>query len=415
MNSLIKVIVAIESEQVSQKLLPVAQSIVRSIPEPFSSRQLFVDVSALLCCDHKTGIQRVVRSLLKELLGHSSPEMRVEPVYATPEHGYCYARQFTLNFLGCSGAYLHDEPVAYQAGDIFLGLGFQPNIVVLHQEFFGKMRCYGVRVLFVVYDLLCLQMPHYFNQEVVKGYKQWLDVVMQSDGMICISGSVAEELKVWMKTQSEQRLRSLNVSSFHLGADIENSVPTIGLPDNAENVLRIIRKRRSFLLVGILEPRKGHCQVLDAFERLWAEDIDVNLVFVGRQGGQIDELVEKINRHPQAGQHFFWLEGISDEYLHKIYNAVTCLIFASEGEGFGLPLIEAARYKIPIIARDIPVFREVAGEFAFYFRGCQSVDLYQAIQDWLQLYQLQQYPQSDAMPWLTWQEATAALLTLILP
>ena len=41
----------------------------------------------------------------------------------------------------------------------------------------------------------------------------------------------------------------------------------------------------------------------------------------------------------------------------------------SEGEGFGLPLIEAAQYGLPIIARDIPVFREVAGENAYYFCG----------------------------------------------
>ena len=54
-----------------------------------------------------------------------------------------------------------------------------------------------------------------------------------------------------------------------------------------------------------------------------------------------------------------WLEGISDEYLDKVYAASTCLIAASEGEGFGLPLIEAAQHKLPIIARDIPVFREV--------------------------------------------------------
>lgn len=42
----------------------------------------------------------------------------------------------------------------------------------------------------------------------------------------------------------------------------------------------------------------------------------------------------------------------------------TCLIAASFGEGFGLPLIEAAQHGLPIMARDIAVFREVAKEYA---------------------------------------------------
>ena len=49
----------------------------------------------------------------------------------------------------------------------------------------------------------------------------------------------------------------------------------------------------------------------------------------------------------------FRLQGISDEYLEQVYAASTCLIAASINEGFGLPLIEAARHGIPIVARDI--------------------------------------------------------------
>ncbi|MDZ7598485.1 MAG: glycosyltransferase [Desulfobacterales bacterium] len=62
----------------------------------------------------------------------------------------------------------------------------------------------------------------------------------------------------------------------------------------------------------------------------------------------------------------FWLQGISDEYLEQVY-ACACLVAASLNEGFGLPLIEAARHRVPIIARDIPVFREVAADCAFIF------------------------------------------------
>jgi glycosyltransferase involved in cell wall biosynthesis len=109
------------------------------------------------------------------------------------------------------------------------------------------------------------------------------------------------------------------------------------------------------------------------------------------------------------------LEGISDECLEKVYAASTCLISASEGEGFGLPLIEAAQHKKPIIARDLPVFREVAGQYAYYFNDLDPQSLTVCIKDWLTLHAEGKAPQSDNMPSLTWQESSKQLLSKILP
>lgn len=71
---------------------------------------------------------------------------------------------------------------------------------------------------------------------------------------------------------------------FHLGADLESSFPTIGLPEDAAQILERMNSRLSFLMVGTLEPRKGHLQVLGAFEQLWAAGEEINLVIVGKQG-----------------------------------------------------------------------------------------------------------------------------------
>jgi glycosyltransferase involved in cell wall biosynthesis len=150
------------------------------------------------------------------------------------------------------------------------------------------------------------------------------------------------------------------------------SVPSVGLPSNVDYVMSVLDSRVTFLMVGTIEPRKGQKQTLEAFDLLWNQQIDVNLVIIGKQGWLIDELIEKIRGHSELNRRLFWLEGISDEYLEKVYAASTCLIAASEGEGFGLPLIEAAQHKLPIIARDIQVFREVAGEYAFYFSGLEA-------------------------------------------
>jgi glycosyltransferase involved in cell wall biosynthesis len=392
-----------------------ADAIDRSIQPALTQRQLLVDISELVQRDAKSGIQRVVRSILQEWLLHPPVGYRVEPVYATAgKPGYRYARQFTLRFLGCPADLLRDEPISYRAADVFIGLDLQPAIIPEQQHFYQAMRRQGLRVQFVVYDLLLIHLPHCFPEGGTHLFENWLKVIAQSDGAVCISKAVALELAAWLKQFAAPHDRPFDISWFHLGADTNRSAPAAGLPASADAVLQNLRARPSFLMVGTVEPRKGHRQVLEAFESLWAQGFELNLLIVGKRGWQVDALADQLHAHPQLGKRLFWLEGISDEYLAAIYADATCLIAASEGEGFGLPLIEAAQHKLAIVARDIPVFREVAGQHAFYFAGAQQADLAEALKTWLQMHAAGLHPRSDDLPSLTWQESAAALEKLLL-
>ncbi|MDR9778211.1 glycosyltransferase, partial [Rhizobium hidalgonense] len=147
----------------------------------------------------------------------------------------------------------------------------------------------------------------------------------------------------------------------------------------------ILSSTPTFLMVGTLEPRKRQLQALLAFERLWAQGYTVSLVIVGKYGWNVDFLVEMLSDHPELNRHLFWFAQTSDEFLEKLYATSSCLIAASSGEGFGLPIIEAAQHGIPIIARDIPVFREIASDHAYYFKGNSAIALAKCITDWLDL------------------------------
>ncbi|MGK9451000.1 glycosyltransferase [Acidithiobacillus caldus] len=378
-------------------------------------RQLLLDISELVQRDVKSGIQRVVRSILRELLAHPPKGFRVEPVYATVDHGYRYARQFILRFLGISENKLADHPVEFQSGDIFLGLDLQPQVVQGQRLFYQELRNYGVQVRFVVYDLLPILLPEAFVAGASESHQAWLMEVAKGDGAVCISQAVADELRRWLMVNGHAHHREFEITWFHLGADMENSSPTRGVPFEARASLLKLANRYSFLMVGTIEPRKMHDQALTAFEQLWAQGMDINLVIVGKQGWMVETLIERLKTHPELNKRLFWLEGISDEYLEKTYEVATCLIAASKGEGFGLPLIEAAQHKLPIIARDIPVFREVASQHAFYFSGLAPEDLAKAVRDWLELYAQGLAPSSDDIPRLTWRQSVQQLLAAILP
>lgn len=394
--------------------LQTAQAIAQNHPES-AEKQLLVDISELVQRDAKSGIQRVVRSVLAELLTNPPEGFRVEPVYATQhEPGYRYARRFTRHFLNHPDRNILDEPIEAFSGDIFLGLDLQPHVVLQQATFYQHLRRIGVQVHFVVYDLLPISLPHVFPEGAYSAHGQWLNTLAHADGVVCISRSVADEMAEWLSVASPKRLHPFNIGWFHLGADVAGSIPTAGLPADAGHVFEALSSRPTFLMVGTIEPRKGQLQTLAAFERLWDQGVDVNLVMVGKHGWNVDLLVEILRIHSERNRRLFWLEGISDEYLEKVYATSSCLIAASEGEGFGLPLIEAAQHKLPIIARDIPVFREVGGEHAFYFSGFTPNALADGVREWLTLDQTNQAPQSDNMPWLTWKQSTQNLLDVML-
>jgi len=384
------------------------------IAKNYPRKQLLVDVSELVQRDAKTGIQRVVINILREWLGRPPEGYRIEPVYATIEHGYCYARKFCNQIKGETRQCLPDEVIEYAPGDIFFGLDLQPQVQVAQRGFYAKLRQEGVFVYFTVYDLLSLQYPDYFPHESFEAFSNWLNVIAETDGAITISRETAEQLRLWLKNHGPKLNRPFKINSFKLGAHIQSAFPSHGLPSKSISVLKQLQVSTSFLMVGTLEPRKGHEQVLEAFERLWQEELPLNLVFVGKNGWMVEGLVGQLRSHPELNRRLFWLQEISDEYLEEVYGSCTCLIAASYGEGFGLPLIEAAQHHLPIIARDIPVFREVAGENAFFFQTKNPIELAHKIQEWIQISETGKYPRSEQIPWITWEKSAEDLLSKLI-
>jgi len=394
----------------------------RSVTAP---RQLLVDVSALVLDDLGTGIQRVVRSILLALIAAPPPGYRVEPV-STPggNRGYRYARNFGMRLVAGTGAGFglaaEDGPVDLRPGDVFFGLDLYLSGTTQNEQGLLAMRARGVDIYFCMYDLLPMLRPGAFPFGTDQHFGAFLRTVHRvADGVLCISRAVADELAGWIAAEGlapQRHGRPLQLGWFHLGADIDASAPSQGLPPDAGPVLKALEAlaaRPGFLMVGTVEPRKGHAQALAAFEQLWAQGEDLNLVVVGKEGWMVEQLAQRMRSHPEKDGRLFWLDGISDAMLLELYAGAAALLAASEGEGFGLPLIEAARHGIPIVARDLPVFREVAGDHAHYFAGRDATDLARALGGWLTMWRAGKAPVSTGMPWLSWEDSARQVLQAI--
>lgn len=321
--------------------------------------QLLVDISELIANDARTGIQRVVRGILLQLLTEPPEGYQVKPIFAERSAGYRYAPVNSTCLQADETSRKAAHPVYIASGDIFLGLDLAAHLVPLYQGQLLKWKRSGVKICFFVYDLLPLLHPHWFKPSRQKTFARWMRCLgLYADDLICISETVKNDLINWLHKQYNVRDSSLRLHTIPLGADIENTLPTSGCSDEEQRIFKQLRPKPFVLMVGTLEPRKGYEKSLAAFERIWADGEQTALVIVGKPGWKTEQLQKALQSHPELKKKLYWFEHASDDLLQELYKATYGVLLASEAEGFGLPLVEAHFYGKPVLARDLAVFRE---------------------------------------------------------
>ncbi|MBI3610811.1 MAG: glycosyltransferase [Nitrospirae bacterium] len=391
-----------------------------TLPGPnFNPQPIMIDVSHITSEDLGSGIQRVVRSIIRELYcsnrrGFSPRAVRlVDGQLAVPaawlqSQGLLLAHEQSAVSEGH-----HQVPVDIEDHDILLMLD-SSWAKLMNGEFdtvFKRIRDGGGKVFTVVYDLLPIKFP----QHVIEGSSDWFRRVInkaigESNGLVCISKSIADEVIEYVQQNSVRLNRELKIGYWHLGADLpilyQDSQIRAGLPD--------VFKSKVFLIIGTLEPRKDHALALDGFERLWSEGYNLNLCIAGKKGWMIDEFVERVRQHPENGLRLFFVENPNDAELQYCYKHATALLFPSAGEGFGLPLVEAAQHGLPVIASDIPVFREIGENHITYFSRESPSCLAETVKMWLELERTGHLPDVSKVSRLTWEQSAEQLLNVIL-
>lgn len=378
-----------------------------------AQRNLFIDVSIIAINDAGTGIQRVVRSIAQCLLANPPAGMTVHLVRATRKQPFRYATQYQARLTGQNG--LGDERLLdVQRGDVFLGLDLASRPLVRRQRELRRWRELGVSCAFVVYDLLPAVHPEWFTPAASKSYSRWLELlVMHADALFCISKSVAGEVETLLQDKFGIEHNEMHVDWFHLGADFNAREPAALAAPQSVGALTASRASRLVLMVGTVEPRKGHAEMLAAFESAWRNGINVTLAIVGKAGWRVDALIDRLKNLRDTTDNLVWLADASDSDLTALYECADGLIMASEAEGFGLPIIEAARRDIPLFLRDIPVFREVANEHATYFRGDSPAEVAAGLEHWLRDLERDRAVRSGSMVTLTWEQSAHRLGELV--
>lgn len=402
-----------------------AKLIADNFPKTKSSRSLFFDVSLIKDSTLWTGIERVTRALLIELIKLSDNYFRLIPVYMSKDSGG-YTLREANSFMkklypGIAPFVGYDRCVDLLPDDVYFSSELACDLVLDAQKngFYDQLIKNNVNITFMIHDILPVTKNHFFPPGSNKNFSLWLDTVIDySDKIVCVTNAVVSEVKKYMADNKLNNSR-LTLEYSHHGADISSTIPSDGINPEDSKKTELIKENLSFLMVGTLEPRKGHLQAIQAFDKLWECGNESYLVIVGKEGWKglpedarrtIPEIVNKIKNHPLLNKKLFWFDNASDELLSQLYKYSDCLLYPSEDEGFGLPLIEASQHNKPLISRDIPVLREVAGEGAFYFESSRPEALVRAIEEWTELFKNNAHPDSANISWLSWAQSAENLV-----
>ncbi|AMO73682.1 glycosyltransferase family 4 protein [Pseudomonas citronellolis] len=299
-------------------------------------------------------------------------------------------------------------PLEIRPGDVFLMLDSS-----WHVDFYAlaeSMKAQGIRIVSVIYDLIPLTHSQFCDAGLTRVFDRWFDwVVRTADGFIAISETIRDEVRaeVVRRLGAEEAQKRL-FDHFYLGSELDQ-VEKEQKPDPA--LVKVFESGAPvYLMVSTIEPRKNHAYLLRAFEQLWAAGSQARLCIIGKIGWKSEDLIGAIHRHPRLNRQLFMFNRLDDTGLEYAYAKARALVFPSHSEGFGLPLVEAMQRGLPVMASDIPVFREIGQDFMAYFDLDDPASLARLVE----AYEAGgRFPASGSLAqwrWIGWREASLQLL-----
>lgn len=273
----------------------------------------------------------------------------------------------------------------------------------------------GGYVIGVIHDLVPIAHGHTTVNNLRHDFQRWLEhLAHQAAGAVCVSKFVADSLTDYLAADGQRGVDvpPLPIKYFYHGSGLDLA-ETDGVAQ--ESIARIFdRQSHIFLMVGSIEPRKNHAFVLNAFEQFWRQGGVGALVIVGNQSWLMEEFLTRVASHPQLGKQLFLVRDATDTDLAYCYTNASALIFASQIEGFGLPIVEAFQYGLRVFCSDIPVFREIADGKATFFALDGRDDLVRRIADFCAAVDPCDRAQRHPQPWIGWEQSAEQLFAAML-
>lgn len=312
-----------------------------------------------------TGIDKVDLAYIKEYQKQSSALLRLKK------------RWYILNRIDSATLFetiLQDRPLSRKQLILFCANAYLtprykcPQILINTSHSGLEQASYSTharhlfrRVAYFLHDTIPLEYPEYCKEGEDIKHIQRVKTILES-GHLVITNS----------QDTLDKFSYFSKNKFHaLGHKLEGTVSFLGtqtLDHFSTTPVAQQNLHRYFVVLGTIEPRKNHLLLLLVWRRL-SEILKENcpkLYIVGKRGWDVEQVIDILERAPYAQKNIIEISNACDKQVTEILKNSSALLFPSFVEGFGLPLVQALQLSTPVIASDLAVFKELAGDIPDY-------------------------------------------------
>jgi glycosyltransferase involved in cell wall biosynthesis len=309
------------------------------------------DVGIALCCmdeasDRWRGVAPVVFRRLVAALTQDFDASRCDRLFAQIQLALLIAPDFDF----ADNSVLVNLGASWWLGNYFLALrSVQANKRVAYLPF--------------VHDLIPIVHPEWHVASLVGEFTNWFSgAVAHADAFITNSDATRRDL-IRAAALAKTMVDPTDVAVVRLdaGTKVEAHSPARAVaPDPRLPATPFV------LMIGTVEPRKGHDTALAAWRHLLAQGTAPRLVCVGGRGWLSDNVFGVLADDPDLAAHVELLSGVDDDTLARLYDQALFTIYPSRYEGWGLPVTEALCRGKVVVTTSTSSLPEAGGEFALY-------------------------------------------------
>jgi glycosyltransferase involved in cell wall biosynthesis len=235
---------------------------------------------------------------------------------------------------------------------------------VYHHTQYARLAVRAALEVATIHDCLYLKQADYVDERAAgRMAEEARALVARARRILVPSEFVGAEVVLHFGAWPSQ------VSVTPLGCDhIARRLPPQGFPPAREPYV---------LTVARVDNRKNQVRMLAAFELLVREGLPHRWVVAGPRGHGAEHFARALARSPAAAR-VKWRADVSEEELPRLYAQADLFLFASLGEGFGLPPLEAMVAGVPVVTSAITSLPEVCGDAAWYVEPSEPERIFEA-------------------------------------
>lgn len=233
-----------------------------------------------------------------------------------------------------------------------------------------RVRKHGLRPVFFLHDLIPITHPEYARAgEPERHARRVQTMLSNARGIVVNSRNTEEALEAYSRAHGLPMPPCVVAPLAGARLPAPSPEPPLAAP--------------YFVMLGTIEPRKNHLLLLHLW-RVFVQtlgDAAPHLVIIGQRGWECEQVVDLLERCEALRGVVIEIPDCDDSMLAAWLSHARALLFPSFAEGYGIPLVEALSLGTPVIASDLPVFRELAGDIPEYLDPLDGAGWRQAIID----------------------------------